>query len=146
MDDSLIFFMEVKCKRKTQFKHTEETEKRHRVIRLEITNILLIFCLQRLEFQKFFRDHQNIFQQFITMFVTKYQDFLKRSWNCRANMTLVAHIVVNVSDNMRMDTIVSTLLLHCKCFEGKSKIFFLSNNIESFFFTSFLLHGIFLNG
>ena len=34
MDDSVIFFMEVKCKGNTQFTHMEETEKHHRVIRL----------------------------------------------------------------------------------------------------------------
>ena len=34
MDDSFIFFMEVKCKGNTQITQMEETEKRHRVIRL----------------------------------------------------------------------------------------------------------------
>ena len=33
-DDSVIFFTEVKYKGKTQVTHMEETEKRHRVIRL----------------------------------------------------------------------------------------------------------------
>ena len=52
-DDSIIFFMEVKCKGSTQITHMEETKKHHRVIRLWIVLENLIFCvLHPKSFQK----------------------------------------------------------------------------------------------